>query len=173
MRTEAAEPAHADGTASASTQKVPRILVVEDEPTVAALIGDVLREEGMEVDVLTDSAKALQLAQRVGYDLAICDVRMPGTDGPLFFAALEQARSPLREHILFVTGDGIAPRTHEFLMQHGLPHVAKPFRVEELCRAVNHLLWGKWSTAEPRSEPCMETNLGTGKIDDGNRASTD
>jgi signal transduction histidine kinase/DNA-binding NarL/FixJ family response regulator len=171
--TQAAESSHAGGILSPAVERrVPRILVVEDEPTVAALIGDVLREEGIEVDVLTDSAKAVELTQRVRYDLAICDVKMPEMDGPMFFAALEQAQSALREHILFVTGDGIAPRTREFLMQHDLPYVAKPFRVEELCRAVNDLLWGKRRNAESWNERSTETNLGTGKINEGHRAST-
>lgn len=157
----------------ANERKVPRVLVIEDEPTVAALIGDVLREAGMKVDVLTDCTKALDLAQRFSYDLSVCDVKMPGMDGPQFFAALEQAHSPLRNHLLFVTGDGIAPRTHGFLMQHNLPYLAKPFRVEELCQAVNHLLCRGQRTAEPRNERRMETSLGTEIIDEGHSVSTD
>jgi CheY-like chemotaxis protein len=163
----------AEGAACASNQgKAPRVLVVEDEPTVAALIRDVLRDAGMEVDVLTDCAKALELVQRVSYDLAVCDVRMPGMDGQQFFAKLDQAHSPLREHILFVTGDGIAPRTHEFLLRHSLRYLAKPFRVEELCLAVKDLLSGKLRNAEQREESCMEASLGSEKNDDGNRVST-
>jgi signal transduction histidine kinase/FixJ family two-component response regulator len=157
----------------ANERKVPRVLVIEDEPTVAALIGDVLRETGMDVDVLTDCTKALDLAQRCSYDLAVCDVRMPGMDGPQLFAALEEVHSPLRNRILFVTGDGIAPRTHEFLMQRHLPYLAKPFRVEELCQAVNHLLNGQPQPAERCDERCMETSLGTEIIDEGHSVSTD
>jgi CheY-like chemotaxis protein len=157
----------------ANARKAPRVLVIEDEPTVAALIGDVLRETGMEVDVLTDCTKGLDLVQRVSYDIAVCDVKMPGMDGPQFFAALEQAQNPLRSHLLFVTGDGVAPRTHEFLMQHHLPYLPKPFRVEELCQAVNHLLYGESHGTEQCGERCMETSFGTDVIDEGHRVSTD
>lgn len=161
-----------ESVSAPNQQKIPRALVVEDEPTVAALIGDVLREAGMEVDVSTDCTKALDLAQRFSYDLALCDVRMPTMDGPQFFAALEQARSPLRNRILFVTGDGIAPRTHEFFLQYNLPYLAKPFRVEELCQAVNHLLYGEPRDAG-RCGEAMETSLGTEVVDEGHSASTD
>jgi len=46
----------------------------------------------------------------------------------------------LRERFLFVTGDIIAAQTREFLERNHLPHVAKPFRVEELTEKVRGLL---------------------------------
>ena len=119
-------------------RKVPRILVVEDEPTVASLIADVLGDEGMHVDVLLDSREAVQQAQRESYDLAVCNcLEMPGVDGQTFYLTLVQQQNPLRERVLFVTGDIVAPRTQEFLDRHHLAHVAKPFRMEELTVAVH------------------------------------
>src|SRR5271157_446542 len=131
--------------------KVPRILVLEDEPTVASLIADVLREEGMRVDVLLDGSRAVQQAERESYDLAICDMKMPGMDGQRFYQALLQGQNPLHEHVLFVTGDMVASRTQEFLERHHLTHVAKPFRMEELSGAVHGLLGKKNERAAVRS----------------------
>lgn len=139
----------AEGFSSGPAEKPPRILVVEDEATVASLLADVLREEGMLVDVLPDGERALEAAQRVSYDLAICDLKMPGMDGQVFYGTLVRNQSPLREHILFVTGDVLAQRTQEFLERHHLPYVAKPFRVEELCFAVRRMLWGNLQAATP------------------------
>jgi signal transduction histidine kinase/ActR/RegA family two-component response regulator len=130
--------------------KVPRILVVEDEPTVANLIADVLRDEGMRVDVLLDSREALQQVEGESYDLVICDLKMPGMDGQRFYQTLVQRQNPLREHVLFVTGDMVAPRTQEFLDRHHLPHVAKPFRMEELSGAVHGMLGTKKDLATVR-----------------------
>ena len=62
-----------------------RVLVVEDEPTVARLIGDVLEDEGLHVDVLLDGREALERAAREVYDLVICDMKMPGLDGQHFY----------------------------------------------------------------------------------------
>lgn len=121
-------------------QRAPRVLVVEDEPTVGGLIADVLRDEGMRVDVLRDGQAALDRAEREDYDLVICDLKMPGMDGQKFFQSLGTRRNPLQGHVLFVTGDVVAPRTQEFLERHHLPYVAKPFRVEELSRAVRGML---------------------------------
>ena len=75
--------------------------------------------------------------ERESYDLAVCDLKMPGMDGQMFYQTLVQRQNPLREHVLFVTGDMVAPRTQEFLDRHHLAHVAKPFRMEELSGAVH------------------------------------
>jgi CheY-like chemotaxis protein len=117
-----------------------RVLVVEDEPTVARLIGDVLEDEGMRVDVLLDGREALERAARESYDLVICDMRMPGLDGQHFYRTLARSGNSLRERFLFVTGDVMAAHTREFLKRNNLPHVAKPFRVEELTERVHAVL---------------------------------
>jgi len=125
---------------SFETGKGAHVLVVEDEPTVARLIADVLEDEGMRVDVLLDGREALERAARQSFDLVICDMKMPGLDGQHFYKSLERSGNPLRDRFLFVTGDVIAAQTREFLERHRLPHVAKPFRVEELTDKVHGVL---------------------------------
>jgi len=123
-----------------SNHRGTRVLVVEDEPTVARLIADVLEDEGLHVDVLLDGREALDRAGREPFDLVICDMKMPGLDGQNFYQSLARARNPLQERFLFVTGDVLAQQTQEFLERNRLPHVAKPFRVEELTEKVFSLL---------------------------------
>jgi len=117
-----------------------RILVVEDEPTVAQLIVDVLREEGHQVEAVLDSQEGLTRLARREYDLVICDLRMPRLDGVAFYDALVKSGSPAQNRIIFITGDMLAPRTLEFLEPNGLPYLAKPFLVEELKLSVNRML---------------------------------
>lgn len=116
------------------------ILVVEDEPTVAQLVADVLREDGHEVEAVTDSQEGLRRVSRSRYDLIICDLRMPRLDGPAFYDALVRARSTARHRILFITGDTLGPHTVEFLKSHQLQFLTKPFLVEELKLAVHRVL---------------------------------
>ncbi|HYL46190.1 MAG TPA: ATP-binding protein [Candidatus Limnocylindrales bacterium] len=122
-----------------------RVLVVEDEPTVAQLIVDVLREEGHDAEAVLDSPEGLTLLSRRRFDLVICDLRMPRLDGAAFFEALVRAGSIMQRRILFITGDTLAPRTLDFLESHHVPYLAKPFLVEELKLAVNRML-----EAEPK-----------------------
>ena len=113
-----------------------RILVVEDEPTVADLIADVMAEEGYRVDILLDSREALGRLEKKHYGLVICDLKMPYLDGPGLYRALVAPGSPMQQKLLFVTGDTMSPRTLDFLKSSGLPYLAKPFLVDELKEAV-------------------------------------
>jgi len=124
------------GATNTNSRLTGRVLVVEDEPTVANLIKDILREEGHRVEAVLDSQQGLTALSRGEYDLVICDLRMPRLDGPAFFDALVCSGSPMQRRIIFVTGDTLAPRTMEFLERHSLPFLAKPFLVEELKLAV-------------------------------------
>ncbi len=126
-------------TATAPRSKV---LVVEDEPTVAQLIVDVLREEGHQVEAVLDSQEGLTRLSRSRYDLIICDLRMPRLDGPAFYEALVRSGSAARDRMIFITGDTLAPRTMKFLQNVKVTYLAKPFLVEELKLAVNRRLEG-------------------------------
>ncbi|HEV2314337.1 MAG TPA: ATP-binding protein [Candidatus Acidoferrales bacterium] len=123
-----------------------RVLVVEDEPTVAQLISDVLCEEGHKVEAVFDSQEGLTRLARAHYDLIICDLRMPRLDGPAFYDALVRTQSPACDRILFITGDTLGPHTVEFFNLRWLPFLAKPFLVEELKLAANRILAGRTRT---------------------------
>ena len=146
---ESLETAHAGATLGAWAGT--RVLVLEDEPTVARLIADVLEDEGLHVDVLLHAREALDRAAREQYALVICDMKMPELDGEHFYQALARAKNPLRERFLFVTGDVLAARTRDFLERNHLPHVAKPFRVEELTEKVHGVLQATSPSAPSRA----------------------
>jgi two-component system NtrC family sensor kinase len=118
----------------------PRILVVEDEPTVARLISDVLSEEGYSVETVVDSRAGLDLLRRKPYELLVCDLHMPHLDGPGLYRELLRLRSPLAQRLVFVTADMLSPRTSEFLESCNVPCLAKPFLVEELKELVRSAL---------------------------------
>jgi signal transduction histidine kinase/CheY-like chemotaxis protein len=121
---------------SLNTQRNRRILVVEDEPTVAQLIADVLGEDGHAVDVLLDSRKGLQRLEQLGYDLIICDLRMPHLDGSGLYRELLRRNSPLVRRLVFITGDSLSANTASFLEKSGIPCLTKPFFVEQLKTVV-------------------------------------
>lgn len=112
------------------------LLVIEDEPTVAQLVADVLHAQGHRVTVVLDSREGLKLAEGQNFDLVICDLKMPHLDGRAFYHTLMRNGSRLLNRIIFVTGDTMATQTMEFLEAYNLPYVAKPFLVEELKEAV-------------------------------------
>jgi CheY-like chemotaxis protein len=139
-----------------------RVLIVEDEPTVAHLISDVLRDEGFEIEAFLDGRDALERASRASFDLIICDMKMPNLDGQMLYRTLsaEKRQPPMR--FLFVTGDVLGGKTHEFLAKHQLPYVAKPFRVEELLEKVRQALLPAASDSRGRETPLRKNSASAG-----------
>jgi len=68
---------------------MPRVLVVDDDPTMRLLVGEALEPGGLEVDEASDGAEAIRVFRRHPHDLVLLDVRMPGSDG---FAVCEEIR---------------------------------------------------------------------------------
>jgi len=124
-----------------------RVLVVEDEPTVASLVADVLREEGHDVETILDSVAALERLTRQEFDLVICDLKMPKLDGRALYEEGVRRGRIRRNGVLFITGDTLRPRTLDFVHRDGLPFLAKPFLVDELTKKVRQVLGGRTEMA--------------------------
>ena len=75
--TRAAQP-DADGGGAA-------VLMVEDEPALAAAVSEALEDAGYRVDCAGDGQQALERVQQTVYDVVICDLKMPRMDGRAFY----------------------------------------------------------------------------------------
>ena len=58
-----------------------RILVVDDEPDICALVSDILTDEGYQVNAAETADMARQQVQANDYDCVLLDIWMPGEDG--------------------------------------------------------------------------------------------
>src|ERR1700691_3069890 len=104
-----ATPAPMHGTRS-------RILVIEDEPSVAAFVRAALERHGYEVTSSSSAVEGLRL-------LALHDW-------------LQRHRPEMATRIIFITGDTASDETIALLALAGTPCVEKPFRVQQLIDAV-------------------------------------
>ncbi|HET7875913.1 MAG TPA: response regulator [Methylomirabilota bacterium] len=117
-----------------------RILVVEDDPSVAGLVSDFFSSEGHEVDTAPNGRLALERLRAADYDLIVSDMRMPELDGEGFFAALDAVRPGMRWRIIFVTGQALTPETREFIARARVPLLAKPFDLDTLREMTEEML---------------------------------
>jgi len=115
-----------------------RILVVEDEPTIAMGLEDDLRLEGHDVDLVADGATAEIRALEGGHDLILLDVMLPRKDG---FSVCRSLRAAgVRTPIVLLTAKG-----HETDKVLGLElgaddYVTKPFSPRELVARINAVM---------------------------------
>jgi signal transduction histidine kinase/DNA-binding response OmpR family regulator len=115
-----------------------RLLLIEDEPEVQAVLADVLREAGYSVIVAKDGAEGLERCERESVDLVLSDISMPGLSG-WDVASRLRVRFPTTP-IGFVTGwgDQLDP---ERLQRTGVRFVvAKPFQALDVLRHVAQAL---------------------------------
>jgi CheY-like chemotaxis protein/anti-sigma regulatory factor (Ser/Thr protein kinase) len=113
-----------------------RILVIDDELALQDFLVDLLRSRGHRVDTASDVPEALKKIAANGHELIISDMKMPhGTGKDIYKAVLD--RSPrLARRIVFTTGDGASAETKRFLEETGNEIVLKPFKIEEIERAI-------------------------------------
>src|SRR2546422_11141727 len=84
----------AGSIAEAPAQDTPRVLVVDDEESVALTVGEVLRRDDLTVDTVLSGDDAIARLQETEYDVVLTDLRMEGSDG-LSVLAETHRRAPL------------------------------------------------------------------------------
>ena len=115
-----------------------RILIVEDEPSIAMVLEDDLRREGYATEVVSDGVTAARRALTNAFDLILLDVMLPGKDG--FEVCREVRRAGIETPILLLTA-----KTQEAEKVLGLElgaddYITKPYSARELrARIKAHL----------------------------------
>lgn len=75
------------------TQKIPTILVVDDEVDTCKNLSDILTELGYRVDTAFDGPSALEKVRQNTYDIALLDLKMPGMDGLTLYREIKKLRA--------------------------------------------------------------------------------
>ncbi|HEV2762848.1 MAG TPA: response regulator, partial [Pyrinomonadaceae bacterium] len=117
-------------TGGAPSEERARLLVVDDEESVALTIGAVLQQEGFEVDTASSGSEAAERLREKAYDLVLTDLHMEGGDG---LSVLEAVRrhSPLTISIV-LTGFASVETAIAALRQDAYDYLVKPCIIDEL-----------------------------------------
>jgi DNA-binding response OmpR family regulator len=113
------------------------ILLIEDEPSVAAFLRTALERHGYKITACASAIDGLQLLATGDFRGVISDFRTPGgITGADVHDWLLRHRPELASRIIFITGDTASAETVALLAKNGTPCVEKPFRVHQLMAAV-------------------------------------
>jgi DNA-binding NtrC family response regulator len=116
------------------------ILVVDDDPGVLQIMGDVLAGAGYAVSLAQGGWRAIETVEtdRVVPRLLVTDVVMPDLSGPVLAARLRKRMPWLK--VLFVSGFHDTELVQHFVAEQGFALLAKPFTPEGLLRTVKEAL---------------------------------
>jgi len=117
-----------------------RILILDDEKSIAELLGEMLGILGYKTTLCHAAPPALELIERCEFDLILSDIRMPTMDGKQFYKAVAAKRPELARRIIFLTGDVVAEETQSFLETIGNPYLSKPFQLSTVEAIVAQVL---------------------------------
>ena len=114
------------------------VLIVEDHEDFRLTLAEILRLDGWRAFVAAGVDEALEVAQRGGIDIVLCDVIMPRKRGPELQRAF--ALDPALVRIPFVFMTGHAPHAEELAP---VPVLLKPFVIDRLAEMLARVLAGR------------------------------
>jgi two-component system, cell cycle sensor histidine kinase and response regulator CckA len=116
------------------------VLLVEDEKSVRALAGRILRDRGYNVLQAGDGIEALQVARDFNgdIDLVLTDVVMPGISGRTLVARLESVQPGIKS--LFISGYTDTAIVNHGILDSKVAFLQKPFTVQSLARKVREVI---------------------------------
>jgi DNA-binding response OmpR family regulator len=107
-----------------------RVLVVDDEPAIRALVAKIVERAGLEVDTAVDGAAAIERLEAMEYGVIVLDLMMPNVDG---FGLIDYIRERGGEKpaiIVVSAGEPAALRHLDGSMVHSI--LRKPFDIDVL-----------------------------------------
>jgi DNA-binding response OmpR family regulator len=129
IRRDARAREHRPAAATAAARAA-KVLVIDDEPAIVDLVSRLLARDGYTVAGALRASRALENLQREQFDFILCDMRMPDMDGITFYQQLNRDLPTAR--FILMTGDTSNVQAEQFLAQHQLAVLRKPFTRQEL-----------------------------------------
>jgi DNA-binding response OmpR family regulator len=139
-----------------------RVLVVDDEPTIAEVVCRYLERAGYEAASAADGSSALEHADAGGVDLMVLDLMLPGIDGLEVMRRVRQEVRPTPA-IILLTARGEETDRVTGLSLGADDYVVKPFSPAELVARVDAVL----RRAAPAAEPGLPLVVGPLVVDVG------
>ena len=124
-----------------------RILLIEDDPKIAAFISQGFRQEGYATDHADNGTDGLHLALTQPYDVAIVDLMLPGLDGLKIIERVRQ--NAINIPVLILSAKDSVDDRVKGLRAGGDDYLTKPFAYAELLARTQALIRRSSGTVEP------------------------
>lgn len=117
---------------------MPKILIIDDEKAIRNALRDILEHEKHTVDEAEDGAAGLEKAKKGGYDVILCDIKMPKMDGLEFLQKLMAHDDDVP--VIMISGHGTIDTAVEALKKGAFDFIEKPPNISRILVSVRNAL---------------------------------
>ena len=114
-----------------------KVLLVDDDDTIAALQEELLTSLGYVVERATNGLEAIGKLKLEKYSVIVSDYLMPQMNGEQFLSYLEEKHSEMVNKFIIVSGSII---NTSYFTSKGIPVLSKPFNIKEFTDTVNNVI---------------------------------
>jgi diguanylate cyclase (GGDEF)-like protein/PAS domain S-box-containing protein len=131
-----------------SEQKIPRLLLVDDEPRLLSSLCELLKETGHHLVTATCGAEALEQLSRLQFDLILLDLRLPDLNGHEIMDVINA--QGIDASVIVLSGDRDIEAAIGAIKRGAFGYLRKPYPREELLKTVENALHKRRLEAENR-----------------------
>lgn len=114
-----------------------KVLLVDDDDTIASLEIEVLKANGYSVDRAVNGLEAVGKLEFNTYDIIVSDYLMPEMNGEQFYNYLEEKHPEMLDKFIIVSG---SISDTNFFTSRGVIVLSKPFSIKEFTDTVNNVI---------------------------------
>ena len=113
-----------------------KILIVDDERAIRNSLGEILTDEGYEVDTAEDGATALSKVDKERFDVIFCDIKMPGMDGTEVLD--KRVADGVDSAIVMISGHGDIDTAVECIKKGAFDFIQKPLDLNRILITIKN-----------------------------------
>ncbi len=142
---------------------MPRILLVDDEPSILSVLSSLLKGKGFETQPALGAAKASELLRGDEFDLMISDIRMAPINGLELLKTAKSLQPAMA--VIMITAYGSVESAVDAMKMGAFDYVTKPFKVDELLITVQRALEYRRALSENQQlKAQLEARRGIGSM---------
>lgn len=113
-----------------------KILIIDDERAIRNSLGEILTDEGYDVDVAEDGARGLAMVDKEKYSIIFCDIKMPGMDGIEVLDKLTEMG--VDAAVVMISGHGDISTAVECIKKGAFDYIPKPLDLNRILITIKN-----------------------------------
>ena len=113
-----------------------KILIIDDERSIRNSLGEILSDEGYEVDTAEDGLRGVEMAEKERYSVIFCDIKMPNMDGLEALDAMHE--KGIDSPVVMISGHGDIKTAVECIKKGAFDFIEKPLDLNRILITIKN-----------------------------------